>query len=328
METRSRLLALPRELRDLIWLFTACEEIPWDRPDYKGDNINRYFDNYGGSYSSYTQRITGLVLLRTSKQIQEETASIFWHNNMFGFEPLRIAAYLLDNRVPYRRKQRWLIRHVSLVSSSKLSCDCKEVRGYIADTREWCWRDAVGSMLLLRSLSSLEIPAWWLLVTPVLRIIRRLRNLHLRTAVLDCAPNEKTADRRQERRCVLKCGESNITIPMYHLTETRPLGFFPFHKFEVARPSLDPHVRDAPLFIKACVCSAAEGWYWYEAHNPGVRCLVRYDATTLCEQTDDSTSVPEQSMEALTLNYDWKRIDIARQQYLRDTGVLERGIFC
>ena len=104
----SRLLGLPRELRDIIYGYVLMEPTRWDRqhqpgcPWWAADgtvetppwrlHCNGQHELEGTQYDSWRDchrlcmRRKGIGLLRASRQVAEETSAVFWEESLFCFD--------------------------------------------------------------------------------------------------------------------------------------------------------------------------------------------------------------------------------------------------
>lgn len=134
----SRLLDLPRELRDLIYWYALVEPSKWnkrhavgctyldlygagERPPYRisqGDN-DPLWAGPGGDIESVRARAChhlcvkrkALALLRVNQQVREEAEPQFWHNNVFCFDSAENFVTIFQDLPKY---VLWKIRKLSL----------------------------------------------------------------------------------------------------------------------------------------------------------------------------------------------------------------------
>ena len=184
----SRLLTLPRELRDLIYQYTLIEPIRWDRKHAPGCyhlNLDPSDAMTGGQRCACSHR-RGINLLYVNKTVYREATVIFYQDNTFAFGFHDFWQYSSDRakrelqaltKLPLHLAR--LIRHVSILFTEVDSgdddqdIDLERFRYFAPESMA----EVVHTLSSRTALLSLELPASWLLKGRMLRHIRRMRNL-------------------------------------------------------------------------------------------------------------------------------------------------------
>lgn len=284
-QEESKLLGLPRELRDVVWTLLVQQymTIMWH---------------------SYPSEFKDLNLLHVNRQIAEETIAIFREKRIFNFkQPFRVARLIGEwrRRSPYRPRSNYGLRpdfrcsapslflrigHLSIIpestlwgphpdepwwpvpagSESTLPCTSTNSRG---------WHNVdVGMTYVLgiirtkgMELRSLEIPATCLFNISLVRSLRRLRGIKLHLAftapetAIEALSLQDGTQWKTAWQWLGETGDTDIILPVYDSqAAVEPAAMAPFALFagavrdEVAQPAsssitMDQITKNPPLCI-------------------------------------------------------------------------------